>query len=124
MFYAPFIAIHFFRPSVVSIAAFIAPYGYYLLWGNPPIEQIGILSLELFIFTQIVYLINSKFGTLSLNAPVSYLLTKIISLFVLMILPYSFINNSPLNFVAQSTLIALPGVIILFLISRYIRRYL
>ncbi len=73
MFYAPFIAVILFRPHVAIITALLAPGLNSLLFGLPVQENVFLLTLELLIFSVIVYFIQRKWRCFPGAALLAYL---------------------------------------------------
>lgn len=116
MFYAPFIAIVFFRPHVGLIAALIAPFINALITGNPQPDKIVILTMELTIFTCTSYFIYSRLPNFKANTLISYLLAKAISWLLLLII--AAITFTPTFTTSLFTIKnAYPGIAILALIN-------
>lgn len=121
-FYAPLIAVYLFKPLTVATAGFIAPYIYHLISGAPAINISGILSLEIVSFVYLMFIMNSKFNKASWIAPAAYLMAKVVSFLILLIIPVSLISGSPIDFLFTSTLYAVPGIFILYLINLLMRK--
>ena len=117
IFYAPLLAAIFFNPAVGIIASLVTPLINYTLTGMPDSGMVVILTVELAIFSilmQRLYHRWPKFGGL---APIAYLMAKVASLFVLLLVPVNLIAAPPWQFFLASLRIALPGMAILLAIN-------
>lgn len=114
MFYAPFIAIVFFRLHVGLLTGILAPTLNYLLTGNPKLEMLMPFTLELIVFTLAAFFILKQKKARMISAPVSYIFAKLISSLIVSIFP---ITNASMIFTLNSLINALPGLLILFVLN-------
>lgn len=121
MFYAPFIAVVFFRKHVALIAALLAPTLNYLITGFPSIQLVGILTFELLLFVQIVVFLNQYEKLAYVKAPLAYVLTKVVSSTLLLLAP-NLIGTSGFDFFVASISTASLGLVILLIISIVAKR--
>lgn len=120
MFYIPFIAIVFFRLHVGLIVAALSPVVNFLLTGNPQWQIATVLSFELVIFALIASRLLQIKGIAWVAAPLSYLVTKIISSTALFLLPV-LLPTEPMAFFLTSVGTAVPGILMLWLINLAVR---
>lgn len=116
MFYVPFIAVVFFRLHVGLLAAALAPVLNFLLTGNPQWQIVVVLSFELVAFTLIAHRLLQVKGVRWMAAPVSYLITKVISSGALLLAPL-ISDTRPLDFFLSSVSNGIPGIFMLWLIN-------
>lgn len=112
MFYAPFIAVFFFRPHVGMITALIAPLMNSWLTGLPVKEKIGFLTAELLIFTLISLWLIKKFPRFFTNACLAFVASTVIC-------SYCFGADQLLTTLHNS----LTGIALLLLINYSLNRY-
>lgn len=77
LFYAPFIAVLFFRLPIALILGILAPFANWLFFGKPSIEWVIQLASELSVFVLTVYLLKDLKGIRWLNAPFSFIVAKL-----------------------------------------------
>lgn len=116
MFYMPFIASLFFRFHVGFIAAALAPVLNYAITGHPTVNLVTILTIEMSAFVFVAYILNHQIFIKYISAPLSYLIVKVFSLALLMVIP-SLIAIPPLDFFINSVTTAVPGIIVLTLLN-------
>jgi hypothetical protein len=115
MFYIPFIAIFFYDWKIALPIALLAPLLNFLITGNPNWEFLAVLTIELILFTGIVYMLLSKGKIKWFAAPLGYIIAKIISSLLLFLIPL--LPAVPWEFFLTSLSRALPGIGILWLIN-------
>ncbi|MEM1136195.1 MAG: hypothetical protein AAGI07_10170 [Bacteroidota bacterium] len=86
IFYAPFVALLFYRIHVGLIAGISAPIINHLITGNPAWEIVRVLSIELCIFVIIAAILLKLTPKNFFAAPLAYVITKLVSMFILPIL--------------------------------------
>ncbi|HVO75432.1 MAG TPA: hypothetical protein VMT35_15490 [Ignavibacteriaceae bacterium] len=113
IFYAPLIAVLFFRFHTAVITALFSPVINYFITGNPNFQLIQVMMVQLGLFVTILYFI-SKIDKLRLvSAPVSYILT-LAALFIILSAATSLLPGiNALKFTINSILTGIPGIIIL-----------
>lgn len=116
MFYMPFIASLFFRFHVGFIAAALAPVLNYAITGHPSVNLVTILTIEMSAFVFVAFILNQQNFLKYISAPLSYLIVKVFSLALLMLIP-SLIAVTPLKFFINSVSTAVPGILILTLLN-------
>lgn len=107
IFIAPFLAIIFFRLNVGIIAALLSPVLNYLLTGSPVYGIVGIMTLELFLFVLIAWLLIKLNYAKYFAAPVSV----VISMFLTQL-----VFSSVSHFAVVLTT-AFPGIILISLVN-------
>lgn len=117
MFYAPFIAIVFFRLHVGLIAGMLAPVINHLLTGKPAWPIVGLLSTELVIFAIIAFLLIKINPIRWVAAPFAYLGTKIVSAGLLVLLPMWLPGQLPIDFALTSIENGWVGIFVLLLLN-------
>ncbi len=116
MFYMPFIASLFFRFHVGFIAAALAPVLNYAITGHPTVNLVTILTIEMSAFVFVAFILNQHKIIKYVSAPLSYLIVKVFSFALLLVIP-SLITVPPAKFFINSVSTAVPGIIILFLLN-------
>jgi len=104
IFYAPLVAVIFFRAHVALLAAMVAPTINMLLTGRPAADMAKTLTIELTIFVIIAQLLHKRFKQPFGIGVISYVFAKFLT---------SGVN--PEHFL-RSAYNALPGIIVLLLI--------
>ena len=122
MFYIPFIAVVFFSLPVGVIIAALAPLINFLITGNPQWQILVVLSFELIIFALIAHRLLQVKGIAWLAAPLSYMLTKVVSSVLLFVIPLVG-GVEPAQFFMNSVSNAWPGLIVLAIINIVVLRY-
>ena len=115
MFYIPFIALVAYRLPVALIVALLAPPLNFLLTGNPQWGLMGILTIELVLFTLLAYVLMLQGKIKWIAAPLAYLGAKTISSAFLILIPL--IEVAPFQFFSTSLSNATSGILILFVIN-------
>ncbi len=119
IFYAPFVALIFYRPHVGLLAGIIAPFLNHLITGQPALHIASVLSFELVLFVLIAaYLLKIMKGYF-ITAPLAYLLTKILSSSALAVFGWVPYNMSGTDFFVNSISNGIGGIIILGLINYF-----
>ena len=119
LFYAPFIAVLFFSLQVGITVALLSPICNYLITGNPVPGLLGIISIELVAFVLLTKLFSNYNITRYINAPVSFILTKVFSSFVILLLPFLFLEGNVWSYFSSSINTGLAGILILFIINYF-----
>ncbi|MEQ9439389.1 MAG: hypothetical protein RIG62_10085 [Cyclobacteriaceae bacterium] len=122
MFYIPFIAVVFFGLPVGVIVAALAPMINFLITGNPQWQIVAVLSFELIVFALIAHQLLRRKGMAWLAAPLAYMLTKIVSSVLLIVIPLVG-NVEPIQFFMNSVSNAWPGLLALGVINFVVLRY-
>ena len=120
MFFAPFVAVIFFRLHVALLAGILGPMFNYLLTGNPTPEIVTLLTLELiiFVFASSFILQFKKINRAA--APISILLAKSASWLIVIAIPI--FGVFPAGFFIQLFVNAIPGIFILLILNIFLLR--
>ena len=119
LFYAPFIAVLFFRLQVGIVVALLSPLCNYLITGNPVPELLGVITIELVAFVLLSKLLSNYNITRYINAPVSFILTKVFSSFVILLLPFLFVTGNAWTYFSNSIKNGLVGILLLLIINYF-----
>ena len=123
MFFAPFIAAFLFKVHVGLIAAVFAPMLNMFLTGKPLYTVTAMLTAELLIFVTISRFLAERYANFLGTSVAAYLIAKFTSSVFLGIMPYFALEESRFRSFLSSTEIAIPGLIVLFLINLFLIRY-
>lgn len=123
IFYAPLIAALLYRMHVAVIISFVSPWINHLLTGMPSTPVAIQLTVQLAGFSVFVFYIAQWGKHRWWLGPGGYLVSKPLVFVVLLLMPQSYPDISALTFTINTTLNALPGIIILGFISWVIPRY-
>lgn len=119
MFYAPLAGVLLLGWRVGFLAGVLAPVVNHLITGMPVWELVWLLSLELGIFTSWVWLLAKNRALIWVSGPLAYVLTKCISAPMIGL----FQDTTPWTFWAGSIVNALPGLVILTVLTLLFVRY-
>jgi len=115
MFYAPLIALIFFRAHVGFLTALLAPTINYLITGNPLYSLIAPITIELTAFVLLFNFISKVKYFKIASAPIAYILSKISILVLVSAFPLILKTSGTAFF--QSLLNAIPGIVTLLIIN-------
>jgi hypothetical protein len=117
IFYAPLVAVIFFRLHVALIPALLAPAINYFLTGHPAAHLLPVMTIELVFFVAALAFILSRKNQISwIAAPLAYVIAKAGSVILLTVFP-SLMEIGGIDFAIVSISNAWPGMIMLLLIS-------
>jgi hypothetical protein len=116
IFYAPLIAVLFFRFHTAFITAVFSPVMNYLITGNPHFQLVLTMSLELAVFVIVCYFL-SKINTLRIITGVAAYAATILILFALLPVIKILPPNAVSGFLLNSVSAGIPGVIIIAAIN-------
>ncbi|MCC5931678.1 MAG: hypothetical protein JJU28_20700 [Cyclobacteriaceae bacterium] len=117
IFYAPLVAVIFFRLHVALIPAILAPAINYFLTGHPAAHLLPVMTLELVVFVAAIAFILHKKSQISwIAAPLAYIIAKVGSVVLLTVFP-SLMEIAGFEFAMISISNAWPGIIALLLIN-------
>jgi hypothetical protein len=120
MFFAPFVAVIFFRLHVALLAGILGPVFNYLITGSPAPEIVSLLTIELMVFVFASSFIL-RFDKINIAAaPISIILAKLSSWLIALAFPV--IGNFTTGFFIQSFISAIPGIFILFILNIFLIR--
>lgn len=117
LFYAPFVAAALCHPAVALVASLTVPLLNHALTGSPALNIAAILTFELVIFSLASRFMTQRWPRFWGAAPLAYLIAKLASLLMLIVLPLNLIPAPPLTFFWSSLTTAVPGLIVLLLIN-------
>ena len=118
MFYAPLIAIIFFRIHVALVVGLLSPIINYLVTGAPKAELLTLMTVELVVFTVLLYFFLNINGIKKISALLAVLIALLISPSILSLIDIAQTNN-----IIQSITLAVPGIAILSLLNYFLLRY-
>ena len=117
IFYAPLIAALTRKWHVSIVASIVSPWLNHLIFGSPSVALAMLLSVQLVPFCWVAYVFARKFGGQFWVGPAAYLISKPVVLVLFVLLPSLMPRVEPLVFVWRTTQQALPGIVILGIIS-------
>ena len=120
MFYVPFIAIGLYRFKPAIFIALMAPMISFLISGNPQLGFMGILTLEVLLFTCMAAALMAS-SVRWVAAPLAYVGAKIVSSSLLFVWPL--IPATPWEFFSNSLMNGAPGIFILLLVNIAVLRF-
>jgi hypothetical protein len=118
LFYAPFMAVILCRLHVAIIVALFSPFLNFLFTGYPVQEKLGMLTLELLLFSLIAYFISQRFRNFLANAVCAYML----SLFIVSLLKVYKVGFSAMNIFLRTLNDSAAGLAVLLLLNIFLER--
>lgn len=122
IFYAPLVAALTRKLHVSLIACIVSPWLNHMLTGNPTLPIAAMLCIQLIPFAYIVYILGKRYPTQFWIGPLAYLVSKPIILLLFFLIPQSMPQVDPFLFFLNTTINAIPGILILTLISHFCTR--
>jgi len=120
MFFAPYIAVRYFKFHVAIIIGLFAPLLNHFLTGNPRTELIPVLTFQLVVFILASkFFLHLKFYN-HLNAIFAFLSAMIASFLIIVILPSTLPGASAGNFLTSSLVNSVPGLFLLGTLGYFI----
>ena len=116
MFYVPLVALLFYRARVALVIALLSPLADFLLTGFPSWQFVLLISLELVVFTLVAGQLLRSVVVAWVAAPLAFLLTKVISTGLLLVVPLLEMID-PWVLFRYSLSNALPGILLLWVIN-------
>jgi hypothetical protein len=113
IFYAPLIAVLFFRLHTAIITAVLSPVINYLVTGSPHIPLVQVIVLQLALFVTILYFINKLENLRLSGALISYALAMLVLFTVLSAVPALVPGKNAFSFMIDSVTTGIPGLIII-----------
>ena len=113
MFYAPLLGVMLYRFHVGLIPALLAPALNVLLTGSPALSLVTILTVELVLFTAVVFLMLKSWPRLWLAGPFAYMMAKAGSGVMIATLPWFSSFRPAGRFALASVETAIPGLLVL-----------
>ena len=117
IFYAPLIAALTRKWHVSVIASIVSPWLNYFIFGSPSIGMAALLSLQLVPFCWFAYYFGQKHGSRFWVGPAAFLISKPFVLILFVLIPSILPRVGAFPFVINTTVNAIPGIIILGLLS-------
>ena len=117
LFYAPFIAVLFFRFPIAIVLGVLGPVLNVLFFGKPGITLVAQLSTELLLFVLLAHVMKSYVGFRWVNAPLAFIGAKLggWAIFSLVGMATA-LSYTPVPF-TQAVSIAAPGLAILWALN-------
>jgi len=116
MFYAPLLAVILFRYHVGLIAGVLAPVVSFMITGNPALNLMSILSIELAVFVTAVYFMNKNNITKWFSAPLGFVIAKTFSAGLILAIP-SLMGVSAVSFWVSAMSVGVVGIAVLLIIN-------
>lgn len=123
IFYAPLIAALTRRLHVSLIACAVSPWINYLIIGRPSLAIAAMLCIQLIPFAYIAFKFGNRFSNKFWIGPIAYLVSKPVILVLFYTIPESMPPVQPLVYTLQTTINAIPGVLILGLLGMLSNRF-
>jgi len=120
IFFAPMVAAFIYKKHVAIFAGIFAPLFNYLLMGRPAPEMVVTLGFEVVLFVLVLSWLKSLKGIKYIAAPLSYLLISFVVAIGLSVLGNL---SNPVSFWANSTFVAIPGILLLGIINLAILKF-
>lgn len=120
IFFAPMIAAFLYKKHVAIFAGIFAPLLNFLIMGRPAPEMVITLGFEVVLFVLILGWLK-KFKIINyIVAPVAYLISSLT-----VVVGLSFLGNlaNPLSVWLNSTLVAIPGIILMGILNLFILKF-
>ncbi len=117
MFWAPYIAVKFFKFHVGLITALAAPAINYLITGNPRIEILTLTTIQLTLFVIITGLLKNIAPLKYLNALLSYIISALFASLLLVLIPSLMPGLILGNYFISSFVTCIPGIVVLAAIN-------
>ena len=117
MFWAPYIAVKFFKFHVGLIAALVSPVINYLITGNPRIEIMTLMTIQLTLFVITAGLLKNLKTLKYLNAFLSYIIAVVSASILLILIPSLMPGLVIGNYFTAAFVTAIPGIVMLIAIN-------
>jgi len=117
MFFAPLIAVIFFKPHTAFIVAIFSPILNYLISGSPLAEILPLITIKLVLFVSCLYLFFNVKSIKKISALFAIIISLSISPFIVTL--FSKYSANVLN----TLTIAIPGILLLTLANYFLVRY-
>jgi hypothetical protein len=111
IFWAPMFATFVYKKHVAVLAGILAPLFNYLLLGHPVPEMVLMLELEIVMFVLVLGWLTNMKGIRYIAAPTAYILASLAAVSILSV----FIPSHPFSMWINSTMTAIPGILLLCL---------
>lgn len=123
MYYAPLIAILLFDPLSGIVAGLIAPLINHLVTGMPVPDMMPVLTVELLVFALLIAASHRRWPRFWIAAPIAYLAAKAITVVLVEVIMAVTTYSVVLAPFVKSATNAIPGLVILTVLSFAIVRY-
>lgn len=117
IFYAPLIAAMTRKWHVSVVASIVSPWLNYLIFGAPNLALASMLSLQLVPFCYAAFWAGKTYGARFWIGPAAFLVSKPTVLLLFFIVPSLMPRVNPFQFIHHTTVQAIPGLILLGIIS-------
>jgi len=117
MFFAPLIAVVFFKAHTAFIVGIISPVLNYFITGFPRAEILPLMTIELFLFVSLLYL----FFNISRIKKISALFAVIVS--IALSFPIASLFSGYSGSLLSSLTTAIPGILLLTLLNYFLVRH-
>ncbi|MCG8526542.1 MAG: hypothetical protein MI748_09200 [Opitutales bacterium] len=117
IFYAPLIAAMTRKIQISIIASVVSPWINHFITGSPPLPIAAMLCIQLVPFSAIAFVLAKRFPHQFWVGPVAYLASKPFILLLFFLLPNWMPPVDPINHLLGTTINAIPGIIILAILS-------
>lgn len=122
MFFAPYIAVRYYKFHVALIIGLFAPLLNHLLTGNPRTELMPVLTLQLLVFILATkFFLQLNFFN-NLNAVLAFFSAMITSSLIIAIVPSIMPGVTGGNFLFSSIVNSVPGLFLLGTLNYFINR--
>lgn len=120
IFLAPMLAAFVYKKHVAIFAGIFAPLLNYLIMGRPAPEIVVMLGFEIVLFVVLLSWLKDLKDIRYFAAPVAYLVVSFLVAFGLSL--FGNLTN-PISFWANSTIVAIPGILLMWAINLAILRF-
>ena len=117
MFFAPLIAIIFFKPHTAFVVAILSPILNYLISGSPIAVILPLMTIKLVLFVSCLYLFFNIKSIKKISALLAILVSLTVSPFIVSL--FSSYNENVLNTLTT----AIPGLLLLIAVNYFLVRY-
>ncbi len=123
MFFAPLIAVRFYKLHVGLLIAFFSPLINFSITGNPKAILLPIMIIQLVVFVAGLNLLGKFKSTLPVSSLIAYIFCIAVSFVLLLVVPSILPGTLPGLFLLTSLLNALPGVALLIAVDFTIKKF-
>ena len=117
MFFAPLIAIIFFKPHTAFVVAILSPILNYLISGSPIAVILPLMTIKLVLFVSCLYLFFNIKSIKKISALLAILVSLTVSPFIVSL--FSSYNENVLS----SLTTTIPGILLLTVVNYFLVRY-
>ncbi len=123
MFFAPLIAVRFYKFHVGLFIAFLSPLINFAITGNPKAILLPIMTIQLVVFVAGLKLLGQIRSARPVSSLVAYIFCIAVSFVLLLAIPSILPDALPGLFLLTSLLNALPGVALLIAVDFAIKKF-